>query len=273
MKLTIKEIKEKCEADDPVKFKATVDKVWDFKEKITKYYIGYQNIIVKDDTDKIKVIFSKIKKQEDIYKDDIEGKEVEISGTVSFYTNPNSGEKEINIFGALTFEKEEEEPKTQGGAVETGELRVAKQPGLTGSEIRLKCLFIAKGILALDNPKAIDLVEQAIILERYVRSSPGIVGAKPKETKKKEQQPEREQQEEDDESKKENGDVGKLSQERIKQINMLMALAENRGEKGKYIISDKVKREGYKSAKELTDQDIKDLTRELEEMGTEDIPF
>ena len=160
MRFTIAEIKKRAETEDKVNFKGIVDKVWDFNEKATKYSIGYQNIIVKDETDKIKVIFSKIKKKEDIYEKDIEGKKVEVSGKVSIYKD------EVNIFGELSFEEEADKQKSQvvaktGEVTSMGELRIAKQPGLTGEEIRLKCLFLANGLLRMENITAKEVIQEA----------------------------------------------------------------------------------------------------------------
>ncbi len=267
MKLTIKEIKEKCETDDKVNFKGIVDKVWGFNDKPSKYSIGTQNIIIKDDTDKIKVIFSKIKKPEDVYKEDIEGKEVEVSGKVSIYN------EEVNIFGDLKS-KEEKEPKDQGGAVATsiGELRVARQPGLTRPEVRLKCLFLAKEVFVSTElkTKIQDLINAARILEEYVCK--GTVAAAARGAKRKEQeQPDDGPRESEEEEKEE--PKTKLSPEKVKQINMLMALAENRGEEGKNYLNDLIVLKGYKSIKEFLDEDIKEANKELEEMGSDDVPF
>ena len=271
MRFTIAEIKKRAETDDKVNFKGIVDKVWGFNDKPSKYSIGTQNIIIKDNTDKIKVIFSKIKKPEDVYKEDIEGKEVEVSGKVSIYN------EEVNIFGDLKF-KEEEEPKDQGGEVATsiGELRVARQPGLTRPEVRLKCLFLAKEVFVSIElkTKIQDLINAARILEEYVCK--GTVAAAARGAKRKEQEQQEEEpgesEEEEEEDKKEEPKV-KLSPEKVKQINMLMALAENRGKEGKDYLNDLIVLKGYKSIKEFLDEDIKEATDKLERMGTEDIPF
>lgn len=265
MKFTIKEIKEKLENDDPAKFKATVDKVWEFKEKASKYYIGYQNIIVKDDTDKIKVIFSKIRKKEDIYKDDIEGKEVEVSGTVSFYTNPNSGEEEINIFGVLKFEEEQMKSPVgiKSGVTQRPEALLSVAGGITEEEIRLKCLTLAFAMHKGNNPKPTDIIGTAQKFEKYVFPKATVQVTKNKEEKPKEEK---------NKPKGTNGN-GDTSPEHIKQINILMALAENRGKEGKEYINDLIVIKGYKSIKEFLDEDVEEATKELEKMGTSDIPF
>ena len=267
MRFTIKEIKERAETEDKVNFKGIVDKVWDFNEKATKYSIGYQNIIVKDETDKIKVIFSKIKKKEDIYEKDIEGKKVEVSGKVSIYKD------EVNIFGELSFEEEADKQKDQtvaktGVVTSMGELRIAKQPGLTGEEIRLKCLFLANGLLRMENITAKEVIQEAKLFEGYVCKISVAIETKTKESKENQKSETKKEK-----PKSENGDGEKLTQEHIKQINILMALAENRGEEGKEYLNDLIVIKGYKTIKEFEKEDIEEATKKLENMGTEEIPF
>ena len=211
MKLTIKEIKEKCENDDKVNFKGTVDKVWDFNEKESKFSIGYQNIIVKDDTDKIKVIFSSIKTKADIHSNSIEGKEVEVSGKVTVYKG------ETNVFGKLTF-KDEQKEKPGAGQGPGTLLSVAG--GITKEEIRLKCLSFALEMYKKDAIPVPKIIEIADIFEKHVYQKTLDITQKPGTTTGK--------RENKDQPKGADGN-GELSPEHIKQINMLMALAENRG--------------------------------------------
>lgn len=108
MRFTINEIKNKFEKDDKVKFTAKVENVYDAKELTpeqkakAKYTFSRQNVMVKDETDIIKVIVSH-KNKEMEYGQDIVGKEVEVDGKVSIW----EGKK--NIFGKLIF-KEGETP-------------------------------------------------------------------------------------------------------------------------------------------------------------------
>jgi len=258
MKLTIKDIKEKCENDDKINFKGIVEKVWQFNEKKSKFSIGYQNIIVKDDTGKIKVIFSSIKTKSDIYDKSIEGEEVEVSGKVSLYKG------EINIFGKLEIQGEEKKPKPQS-AVKTNvehsspvaELSVG---GITREEIRIKCLELAATIYKAETEVTTkEWIAAAKIFEGYICQD------KPKEKKSTASK-------EKPKEKKEEGEE-ELSQEHIKQINILMALAENRGEEGKEIIKEITKEKGYKTVKDFNKNDIIEATKILEQMGTNEIPF
>ena len=256
--LTIKEIKERCENDDKVDFKGIVEKVWQFNEKKTDYKIGYQNIIVKDDTDKIKVIFTIKKSKDELYDSNIEGKEAEVSGKVSIYN------EQTNVFGKLKFKEEIKELKSPKG-IQSGisELRV-EPTRLTPEEIRIKCLELAQKLLKEDNPGTKELTEAAQRLENYV-CNPGVTikiqhtkGGKT--TKKK-------KEEEGEEPK------GNLSVEHIKKVNTLMALVENRGEEGKEIINEITERNNYKSIKDFNDKDMKEASGRLEQIGSEDIPF
>ena len=265
MKLTIKEIKEKCENDDKVNFKGIVDKVWDFNEKETKYSIGYQNIIVKDDTDKIKVIFSKIKTKADIYSTSIEGKAVEVSGKVTIYKG------ETNVFGKLIFEEKEglKDPTgVKSGISQKPATELSIAGGITEEEIRLKCLSIALAIYRGDSPNSTDVIRMANIFEKYVCQGTLNVTQKPT-TGEKEEKP----KPETGKQKNDSGNGEELSPEHIKKINLLMALAENRGKEGKVYLNDLIVVKGYKTIKEFLDEDIKEATDKLERMGTEEIPF
>ena len=256
--LTIKEIKERCENDDKVDFKGIVEKVWQFNEKKTDYKIGYQNIIVKDDTNKIKVIFTIKKSKEELYDNSIEGKKVEVSGKVSIYN------EQTNVFGKLIFEEDKEKPKSPKG-IRSGISELKVEPtGLTTEEIRIKCLELAQKILKDDDAGTKQLTEAAQKLENYV-CNPGVTieiqHTKGEKTSKKKKE------EEGEEPK------GKLSTEQIKKINVLMALVENRGEEGKEIITEITERQNYKSIKEFTEADVKEASGRLEQLGSEDIPF
>lgn len=262
MKLTIKEIKEKCENDDPIKFKGIVEKVWDFNEKETKFSIGYQNIIIKDDTDKIKVIFSSIKTKADIYTASIEGKAVGVSGKVTIYKG------ETNVFGKLTFEDKKELASPVGiksGVSQKPMTELSIAGGITEEEIRLKCLSLALEIYKEDSPNASKVLVMANIFEKYVCQKTSNETQKSEATTGK--------KEENNQKPKGISENGELSPEHIKQINLLMALAENRGKEGKIYLNDLIVIKGYKTIKEFLDEDIKEATDKLEKMGTEEIPF
>jgi len=258
MKLSIKEIKTKCETDDKVNFKGIVEKVWQFNEKKSKYSIGYQNIIVKDDTGEIKVIFSSIKTKSDIYDESIEGKEVEVSGKVSLYKGEN------NIFGKLEFQGEEENQKPQS-VIKTNVEHYSpaaelSEVGITREEIRIQCLELANKLFKDETVATTkEWIAAAKIFEEYVcQDKPKEKKRKPKEEKPKEK-------------KEENGE--ELSQEHIKQINTLMALVENRGDEGRVIISEIILRKGYRTVKDFNEADIKEASKSLEQIGTSEIPF
>ena len=251
--LTIKEIKERCENDDKVDFKGIVEKVWQFNEKKTDYKIGYQNIIIKDDTDKIKVIFTIKKSKDELYDSSIEGKKVEVSGKVSIYN------EQTNIFGKLEFEEEQKvlkspvEIKSGIGQVLTTEI--------TKEEIRIRCLELAQKLLKEDNPGTKDIIDAAVKFEEYIYDQKVTKGA---HTTKKDKTSKKEEEEEPKE---------KLSAERIKKINTLMALVENRGEEGKDIINEITENKNYKSIKDFNEEDMKEAHGRLEQIGSEDIPF
>jgi len=252
--LTIKEIKERCEKDDKVDFKGIVEKVFQFNEKKTDYKIGYQNIIVKDDTDKIKVIFTIKNSKDELYDSSIEGKKVQVTGKASIYN------EQTNIFGKLIFEEEkgkEASPVgTQSGASQT-ELTV---PEVTKEEIRMKCLELAQKILKEDKPGTKELIEAAIKFEGYVYGIKVLSQKEEKGTSRKEEDKEEEPK-------------GKLTTDQIKKINTLMALVETRGDEGREIITEITERQNYKSVKEFTEEDMKEASGKLEQLGTSDIPF
>ena len=256
--LTIKEIKERCENDDKVDFKGIVEKVWQFNEKKTDYKIGYQNIIIKDESDKIKVIFTIKKSKDELYDSSIEGKEVEVSGKVSIYN------EQTNVFGKLKFKEEIKESKSPKG-IKSGISELRVEPiGLTPEEIRMKCLELAQKLFKDDNAGTKQLTEAAQKFESYV-CNPGVIikiqHTKGEKTSKKKKEDEGEEPK------------GKLTTDQIKKINTLMALVENRGEEGKEIITEITERQNYKSIKEFNEEDIKEASGRLEQLGSEDIPF
>lgn len=266
--MKINEIKERCEKGDKAKFEGIVDKVWGYNEKATKWAIGYQNVIIKDDTGKIKFVHTiKKSKEEELYTSGIEGKEVKVDGTVSPYQG-KSGKIENDIFGELIFKDGSGGLKSPVGIKSgvsqkqpTAELSIAG--GITEEEVKLKCLSLAMALLKEENPSTKDIIEVAKRFEEYVIEDK-------KTTKDKVQQ---KAKVENQKPKEENVNGNNISPDHIKQINILMALVENRGNEGKEAINKIIKREGYKSVKDFDSKDIKEATEELEQMGSEDIPF
>ena len=263
--LTIKEIKERCESDDKIDFKGIVEKVFDFNDKPTEHKIGYQNIIVKDKTDKIKVIFTIWKNKDELYDSSIEGKEVEVSGKVSIYKD------QANIFGKLKF-KEELKPKELKSpkGIQSGVLTAPGLSELTPQEIRIKCLEFAQKLLKLDNPGTKELIEAAEIFEGYVCKTGATIKMQHTRGEKTEKKNKEEKTEKKSEGEK---PKGKLTSEQIKKVNTLMALVENRGEEGKEIINEITERNNYQSIKEFNEADIKEASGRLDQIGTEEIPF
>lgn len=110
MKMTIKEIKERGEKDDQVKFKAKVKNVYDAKELTpeqkakAKWTKTRQNVVVEDKTDSIQVIISH-KELKDEFKQDIVGEEIRVDGKVTLW------EGKTKIFGKLIFKPREDSRK------------------------------------------------------------------------------------------------------------------------------------------------------------------
>ena len=134
--------------------------------------------------------------------------------------------------------------------------------GITTEEIRLKCIAYS---LEMYKETNLEIIQMAKIFEKYVCQGTATA------IKGKVNQPEPELKSEEQGTDSGNGD--KMSPEKVKQINQLMALAENRGSEGKEYINDLTTLKGYKSVKEFLDEDIKEATNKLKNIGTEEIPF
>jgi hypothetical protein len=178
MKLTIKEIKERGEDKDKIDFKATVKTVYPGVEAKTKYSNYRQNIMVKDETDEIKVMYQ-YKELPEAYDKSIEGKEVEIKGTLSIYTNQkNITEK--NIWGKLTFEGEEQKKAQEQTATAISKPTATANQTITPMAIRKICL--EESIKFYGAHVGIKETEENVIntakkFEGYIR---GSVTSKPK---------------------------------------------------------------------------------------------
>jgi ABC-type Fe3+/spermidine/putrescine transport system ATPase subunit len=68
-------------------------------------------------------------------------------------------------------------------------------------------------------------------------------------------------------------DEPKPSTEHIKGINTMMAIVESRGGEGKEIINNMIEENNYKSVKDFTEEDMEEATKELEDLGTSEVPF
>ena len=132
MKMTIRELKERGEKDDKIKFTGKVENVYDAKDLTpeqkakAKYTISRQNVIVGDGTDTIQIIISH-KKKEFEYAQDIVGKEVEVDGKLTLW------EGKIKVFGKLIF-KEGEAPAKKDATTMVKPAKTSVLPA--GVEIR-----------------------------------------------------------------------------------------------------------------------------------------
>ena len=176
MKFTIKDIKEKAEKGDKISFKAEVKSVYDGVEAKTKFSNYRQNIMVKDETDEIKVIYSYKEKGEE-YPKTIIGKQVEIKdGKVSEY----NGVK--NIFGRLTF-AEGEAPKqsiaTKNQPITTGILE-AISPQRDMRDISLQRAMEFWTARIGDKMEEQKIIATAEIFYNYLTRSPAKVSGQSK---------------------------------------------------------------------------------------------
>jgi hypothetical protein len=257
MKLTIKEIKEKCEKDDKVSFKGEVKAVYAGVEAITKYSVLRQNVIIKDETDEIKVIISH-KAKEDEYTKEIIGKQIEIvNGKVSEYNNQK------NIFvSKLTF-KEGEAPQQKDTSTTIRPATTSILPA--GAEIRKVSLmgaiqFWGSHIGFAGNEE--EIIVTAKKFETYIRGS--IAKTKTEIKPKPEDKPIEKKELPKDESRQ----VIVLEQEKIKLINEIMELKETQNIDAESFAS-------YcddKDIKTLSIEALRELKKRLESF-TDDIPF
>ena len=262
MKLTIKEIKEKCEQDDKITFPGKVKIVFPVnvlaEDKVTKYAKARQNVIIKDDTGEIKVIIT-FKELGNDYSKAIEGKDVEVSGKVSIYND------EKNIFGKLTF-AEGDEPKKATTNV-SNQIRPATSALPPVIEVRKASLELAMGFWTarigekMEEKKIIETANKFYI---YLTGKAEKVSGQKKETNKKEEK-------EKAEIEKEGKDIveeEKLSAEKIILINSAMKLKEE------HHLDTETFAEycNGKDIKELTIEELKKLESKLKEI-TGEIPF
>ena len=262
MKMTIKEILEKCEKKDKVSFKGTVKAVYDGAENKTKYTNFKQNLIIKDDTAEIKVLYN-YKEKEEEYPKDIVGKEIEIvNGVFSEYTN-QKGDIQKNIFGKLTF-KPGEEPVRKVAEPKRIESSKTSMPLIV--EIREECLKLA---MAFWTARIGDKMDEDKIIKTSNRFYLYLTGkanvAKVQTRAQTEVEKEKaEIEEEGEEIKKEE----EVSAAQVALINEVMALKESQR------IDEEVFK-GYlvgRNIKTLTIEELEEVKRKLNEQ-TEDIPF
>jgi len=259
MKMTIKDILEKAEKKDKVSFKGIVKAVYDGQEAKTKYTNFRQNLIIKDDTDEIKVLYN-YKEKEEEYPKDIVGKEIEIvNGVFSEYVN-QKGVNQKNIFGKLTF-KPGEEPIQ----------KVAEPKAIEGKKTTMPLIIEVKGIalkrsIEFWNSRIGETIEEGKVIKTADKFFTYLTG-------KANVQKESALNQEEDGKKELKGlrsteQVIKPTVNNITLINEIMALKEEK----KPTVSQW---EGYtngKDIKTLTTEELEDLKKIFTEW-TDEIPF
>ena len=268
MRFTINEIKNKFEKDDKVKFTAKVENVYDAKELTpeqkakAKYTFSRQNVMVKDETDIIKVIVSH-KNKEMEYARDIIGKEVEVDGKISIW------EGKMNIFGKITF-KEGEAPVQKGTASKAAGGRTQSSTMPIVVEVRKASLRFAIDFWTAHIGK--EMKEDKIIktADRFYAylSGKAIIKTSNQEKQDKEEKLEKEEKSEIEKEGEEIKKEEEISAAKVVLINEVMALKESQH------INEEVFK-GYcngENIKTLTIEKLKEIKKKLNEQ-TEEIPF
>ena len=256
MKMNIKELLERGEKDDKVKFSGKVKNVYDSKEAVTKYSVSRQNIVVEDNTDSIKVIVSH-KTKEDEYTKDIIGKDIEVDGKLSIW----EGKK--NIFGKLIFKNGEPKKTTTNVS---NQIRPATSALPAIVEIRKMSLKLAVDFWGSRIGHEKDekgVIKTADLFKEY------LLGKAEKATQKKQkiEEPKEEAKSEEKEAKKPEGEA-ELSSAKIALINSIMSLKEE-----KHLNTDTFAHYcNGKNIKELSIEELEKIKKQLEGL-TEDIPF
>jgi len=265
MRMTIKEILEKCEKKDKVSFKGIVKAVYDGAESKTKYTNFKQNVVIKDDTDEIRVCYNYVEKEEECPKD-IVGKEIEIvNGVFSEYVN-QKGINQKNIFGKLIF-KEGEEPIRRKAEPNVTEDKKTSMPLIV--EVRKTSLKLAMDFWTArigDKMEEDRIIRTADRFYLYLTGKANMakVETKVEKIEKEEEEEKAEIEEEGEEIKKEE----EISAANVILINEVMALKESQR------IDEEVFK-GYlggRNIKALTIEELKTIKRILNAQ-TEDIPF
>ena len=267
MKLTISEIKEKAEVGDKFDFPAIVEKVYQMQKKDLQYAIGIQNVVVKDNTDKITVGMF-IKTEEDEFKKDLEGKKVQVSGEYS--TFEKNGKLYKNISKGKILIQEEGKPEKANNPNQSQQ--VFATHNITPEQIRIECLKITlKHIDILSNKGEInervydtkEIIGNAKLFEKYVTGNKiqGAVNTPEKAMEKAGMLKE----------KNEDPDLA----EKVKKINDIMELADESGDAGRKYVDDFVAKCGQDDIKKLTLQQLETLENKIKSVppSEENIPF
>jgi hypothetical protein len=255
MKLTIKEIKEKGEKDDKVSFEGEVKAVYAGVEAKTKFSNYRQNIMIKDGTDEIKVIYS-YKEKEEEYPREIIGKKIEASGKVSIYNNQK------NIFGKLIF-AEGEAPKLDAPTnIKSSMTSISIILDIEIRKASLEGAIQFWGAHIGFNENEENIILTAKKFETYIRGS--TIKTKIETKPKPEDKPIEKKELPKDETKQ----VIVPEQDKIKLINEIMELKETQNIDAESFAS-------YcddKDIKTLSIEVLKELKKRLENF-TDDIPF
>ncbi len=270
MRVPIKMIVENAQKGDQVEYSGVIKKVYEFKDKPTKWSIGNQTMIIADKTGEINTIVN-IRTDRGIYGPEHEGKEVVVSGTASEW----EGKK--NVFGKkISFTEdwqEEDRPEKQKNTSGKTEKQPDSQQvfathNITQEQIRIECLKITlKHIEILKDTKSDtqDLIANAKLFEKYVTGNKieGAVNTPEKAIEKAETLKEK---------KTENSDDPDLA-EKVKKINYIMELAEEN--QSMETVDDFIGKCGQDDIKKLTLQQLETLENKVKSIppSEENIPF
>lgn len=263
MRVPIKMIVENAQKGDQVEYSGVIKKVYEFKDKPTKWSIGNQTMIIADKTGEINTIVN-IRTDRGIYGPEHEGKEVVVSGTASEW----EGKK--NVFGKkISFtENWQEEDKPEKANNSNQSQQVFATHNITPEQIRIECLKITlkhSEILKDTKSDTQDLINNAKLYEKYVTGNKieGAVNTPEKAMEKAGLLKEKK------EEKSEDPDLA----EKVKKINYIMELAEEN--QSMEAVDDFIEKCGQEDIKELTLQQLETLVRKLETTPPDEskIPF
>jgi len=275
MRVPIKMIVENAQKGDQVEYSGVIKKVYEFKDKPTKWSIGNQTMIIADKTGEINTIVN-IRTDRGIYGPEHEGKEVVVSGTASEW----EGKK--NVFGKkISFTEnwqEEDRPEKQKNTSGKTEKKSDSQQvfathNITPEQIRIECLKISLQHISIiekadngDMPDTKEIIGNAKLFEKYVTGNK-IEGAvnTTEEVLNKAKSLFKGKMEEFDED----------LPEKVKKINDIMELADESGDEGRNYVDDFVKKCGQDDIKKLTLKQLETLGNKVKSIppSEENIPF
>jgi hypothetical protein len=240
MRLTISEIKEKAEVGDKFDFPAIVEKVYQMQKKNLQYAVGIQNVIVKDDSDKITVGMF-IKNEEDAFDKNLEGKKVQVSGEYSTFQKNGKLYKNISKGKILIQEDTQKSDNSKSN--------------ITPEQIRIECLKITLQHVDMLEEKTADtrdIINNAKLFEKYVTGNKieGAVNTPEKAVEKAMEKAELKE-------KKEDPDLDL----KVKTINYIMELTKEN--QSMNLVDDFVSKCGQENIKELTLKQLETLVSKL----------